>query len=136
MVYMHTFISAGVLITSVRGQNPALQQRALAVLNDPQREFASSEFVKLEVLPKAVWVRNQAELAFYERFFNGVSHWPDNNDDVIARAHFEAAAYGLGTVDALHIAAAALLGVAELVTIETPTKSIHRTRSIRVVTLR
>jgi hypothetical protein len=38
-------------------------------------------------------------------------------------------------MDALHVAAAAGLGASELVTIEKPTRSIHRARSIKVVTL-
>lgn len=87
-------------------------------------------------MPKAIWSGNRTELDFYEAFFNVVSAWPTDNEDVIRQAHLEAAACGLGTVDALHIAAAVLLSAAELVTIEKPSKSIHRTRSIKVVTLR
>ena len=49
---MKTFIDAGVLITAWRGL-AAERLRALTVLNDPSREFVSSPFVQLEVLPKA-----------------------------------------------------------------------------------
>jgi hypothetical protein len=44
-----TFIDTGVLIAAARGQND-VAVRAMAILDDPNREFASSIFVKLEVL--------------------------------------------------------------------------------------
>lgn len=130
------FVDSGVLITAARGQDLVLRARALAVLRDPQHLFASSAFVRLEVMPKAIWSGNRTELDFYEAFFNVVSAWPADNEAVIRQAHCEAAVCGLGTVDALHVSATVLLGAAELVTIEKPTKSIHCTRSIKVVSLR
>lgn len=133
---MLTFIDSGVLITAARGQDAALRLKALTILNDPNRSFASSRFVWLEVMPKAIWAGNQAEQTFYENFFNSVSAWPNDNDAVISQAEKEAASEGLGSIDALHIAAAVLLGANELVTIEKPQKSIHRTKSIKVVSIR
>jgi hypothetical protein len=38
-------------------------------------------------------------------------------------------------MDALHAAAAASVGAAELVTAEKPSRSIHRPRAVRVVTI-
>ncbi|MEO6726157.1 MAG: nucleic acid-binding protein [Blastocatellia bacterium] len=136
MAKLLTFVDSGVLITAARGPNAALRLQALAVLSDPQRDFASSRFVWLEVMPKAIWVKNQAEQSLYEAFFNSVSRWPSDYDAVIALAETEAAAEGLGGMDALHIAAATLMEVDELVTIEKPEKSIHRTQSIKVVSIR
>jgi len=50
-----TFIDAGVLITAARvGDEHA--ERAAAVLDDPNRAFASSIFLKMEVLPKAIYL--------------------------------------------------------------------------------
>jgi len=136
MAKLLTFVDSGVLITAARSKNVALKQRALTILSDSQRDFASSRFVWLEVMPKAIWIGNQAERSLYEAFFNGVSHWPKTNDAVIAQAEIEAAAVGLGSMDALHIAAAVLLGADELVAAEGPLKSIHRTQSIKVVSIR
>ncbi len=130
-----TFIDSGILITAARGQNAVLRARAAQLLTDTQREFASSPFVQLEVMPKAIWAKNQAERELYEAFFARVQHWPDDLVAVIAQAHQEAAKDGLGSMDALHIAAGVLLKADELVTIEKPTKSIHRTKSIKVVSL-
>jgi hypothetical protein len=38
-------------------------------------------------------------------------------------------------MDALHVAAAVLAGATELITTEKPDKSIHRTRSIQVISI-
>ncbi len=135
MAQILTFVDSGVLITAARGQDVRLRMRALTLLFDPRRDFASSVFVKLEVLPKAIWARNHPEQQFYEFFFNAVSRWPDDNDAVIAQAEMEARKVGLGGMDALHVAAAVLLGADELVTIEKPTKSIHRAQSIKVISI-
>ena len=45
-----TFVDAGVLIAAVRGTEE-IAKRALQVLDDPELNFASSVFVRLEVLP-------------------------------------------------------------------------------------
>lgn len=136
MSKLSTFVDSGVLITAARSRDLTLQARALQTILDPQREFASSVFVQLEVLPKATWVGNQSEQALYQHFFQNVWHWPADTDAVITQAQIEANAYGLGAMDALHIAAAVLLKADELVTIEKLGKAIHRTKSIKVVTLR
>lgn len=126
-----TYVDSGVLITAAHGQDPVLQSRALALLNDPQREYASSAYVRLEVMPKAVWVRNLTEQTFYEAYFRDVRHWLTDYHAVIAEAEAEAGLYGLGSMDALHVAAAVRLNADELVTIEKPTKSIFRTKASR-----
>lgn len=136
MTKVLTFVDSGVLITAARGQDISLKLRALTLLTEPHREFASSRFVWLEVMPKAVWSNNLSEQNLYESFFNAVTHWPNDYAAVIALAEQEATAAGLGSLDALHIAAARLLRADELVTIEKATKSIHRTQSIKVISLR
>ena len=111
-----TFIDSGVLITAARSQNALLRQRAIDLLFDPQRDFATSVFVQLEVMPKALWIGNQMEQQIYETFFRRAQHWPADNDAVIARAQLEAATYGLGAMDALHIGTAQASRVALFVT--------------------
>lgn len=61
-------MDSGVLIAAARGTDEAAR-RAMAVLDDPERSFASSAFVRLEVLPKALRHRREAEARFYETFF-------------------------------------------------------------------
>jgi len=64
-----TFLDAGVLIAAARG-NYDVSAQAMAVLDDPDRLFASSDFVRLEVLPKAVFNRRADEAEFYTAFFS------------------------------------------------------------------
>jgi hypothetical protein len=108
----------------------------MQILNDPQRVFASSDFLQLEVIPKAVYVDNQPEFEFYKEYFAACQYWPDDNDQVIEAAMNEANAYGLNGMDALHVAAAFLVGADEFVTIEKPEKSRPRAQSVAIVTIR
>ena len=76
-----TFVDSGVLVAAFRargrGSNPAL-----AILDDSQRSFAASIFIRLEVIPKANFFRRQGELEFYEEFFRGVSKWATIDADL------------------------------------------------------
>ena len=68
----HTYIDSGVLIEAMQGNSgTAVSFQAQRILLEPDREFTSSIFVKLEVLPKATYYKkNAAEVAFfYEDFF-------------------------------------------------------------------
>lgn len=49
-----TFLDAGVLISAARGTD-GMALQALEILDDTNRAFVSSIFVKLEVLPKAIY---------------------------------------------------------------------------------
>jgi hypothetical protein len=62
-----TFVDAGVLIAAARG-GAGVSEHAMAVLDDPNRLVASSEFVRLEVLPKALFNRKPMKQNFMRRF--------------------------------------------------------------------
>ncbi|HEX8070209.1 MAG TPA: PIN domain-containing protein [Pyrinomonadaceae bacterium] len=128
-----TFIDAGVLITAARGAS-AKALAAFSVLDDPDREFASSLFVQLEVLPKAIYNRRQAEENYYRRYFAAVSRWADPAA-VLNDALDVASTYGLSALDALHVAAALAGGADELVTTEGATKPMHRAAGIVITTV-
>ncbi|MEQ8468038.1 type II toxin-antitoxin system VapC family toxin [Coleofasciculus sp. E1-EBD-02] len=129
-----TFIDTGVLIAAARGQND-VAVRAMAILDDPNREFASSLFVKLEVLPKAIYNQKTLEAAFYQAFFDGVTHWAKLEESLIANAFQEACQLGLSAIDALHVAAALSVNAEELITTEKPSKPIHRVTKIKVISI-
>ena|GEM_PF-2044772 len=61
---IRTFIDAGVLIVAAHGED-GIAERAIEILKDPNREFASSLFLKLEVLPKAIY-RTYIQQVFFE----------------------------------------------------------------------
>ena len=129
-----TFVDAGVLIAAARGGTEQAE-RAMDVLDDPVREFAASHFLRLAVLPQALFHRHAAEVAFYETFFAAVTHWAKDLDAIVAAALREASDCGVQAMDALHVAAASAVGAEELVTTERLSRSIHRARSVRIVTL-
>jgi predicted nucleic acid-binding protein len=130
-----TFIDAGVLIAAARGTDE-IARLAMQVLDDPDRSFASSLFVKLETLPKATFNRQDAECAFYEAFFEGVSKWADIGESIVRAAFGEACNAGLSAMDSLHVAAAHQVGADELITEEKSTKRLLRSTLVAVVTIR
>lgn len=132
---IRTFIDAGVLIAAARGVG-AVAARAMEILDDPGREFASSAFIQLEVLPKAVYHRNAAEVEFYETFFDSVTIWAEDLEAIARSAYQEACSLGLAAMDALHVAAAVAVQADELATTEAPQKPIHRTTALKVVSIR
>lgn len=129
-----TFVDAGVLIAAARGGTEQ-SRRAMAVLDDPEREFVASPFLRLEVLPQAVFNKRQAEVAFYETFFSAVTHWATDLAGIAEGAQREASTCGVEAMDALHVAAAASAGAVELVTTEKPTRALHRARLVRITTI-
>ncbi len=129
---MKTFLDSGVLLTAWRGQDP---EAALAVMDDPRRDFCTSQLVRLEVLPKAKFFKQTEEIEFYETHFKTV-----RSEEPMTRALGEEAAelasqYGIAAMDALHVAAAIRQGAEEFVTTERPGKPIFRVRGITVTSL-
>lgn len=129
-----TYIDSGVLITAFRGVQSA-SIKANTILNDRNREFVSSQFVKLEVLPKAIYHNQQNEVEFYETFFAAVSHWATELEQITQDAYQLACVYGLASMDALHVAAAMHLKADELITTEKPTKPMHRVTQIQIFSI-
>jgi predicted nucleic acid-binding protein len=131
---IRTFIDAGVLIYAARSQGE-IAEKALQVLEDENREFASSIFLKLEVLPKAIYNQRNSEVKFYETFFEQVSYWANDINIIIETAYEQSSKFGVSAMDALHIAAALSVRASEFITNEKPEKSIHRTQNIRVISI-
>lgn len=130
-----SFPDSGVLIDAARGL-PPFDRIAFEYFDSSDRVFLTSSFVRLETVPKAVYLRLDAELEFYNAFFNHPAleycrEWDrlEETADTVARQ------YGLSAMDALHVAAASLLGADELVTTERQSKPIYRDRLVEVVYL-
>lgn len=131
---IRTFVDSGVLIEAFRGSS-AIAASVLAILNDANREFVTSEFVRLEVLPKPTFQKRLIEVAFYNTFFTTVSQSASITRTLVRLAMRRAEEFGLSAVDALHVAAAETTGAAELITAERPTSPLSRVTSIRVVSI-
>ena len=135
MTRARTFIDSGVLIMAARGTDE-ISDRALAVLGDPNREFITSDFVRLEVLPKAIFHRQKAEMEFYEAFLGDCGTTIESCGELVEKAFGEAQAAGLSAVDSLHVAAAREGGCVELITAEKKEKPLFRVAGLRVSTIR
>ena len=128
-----TFLDAGILIAAVRGQEEEAT-RALAILEDPERIFVTSDFLRMEVLPKAIYYQRPAEVALYERYFTK-AHFIPVSAELVAQAHMEACTFGLSALDALHTTFAKAGGAEEFITTESPTTPLFRVTGMIITPL-
>jgi len=126
---VRTFLDPGVLLTAWRGRDA---EAALAVMEDPQRQFCTSQLVKLELLPKPVFFKQEAEIEFYQTHFRMAKSEEPLSRELGQAAEELARQYGLAAVDALHLAAAIRQGADEFVTAEKPGKAMFRVPGITV----
>ncbi len=126
---MRTFLDSGVLLTAWRGRDA---EAALAVMEDPQREFCTSQMVKLELLPKPAFFKQKAEVAFYQTHFRAAKGEEPLSLELGEKAEELARQHGLAAMDALHLAAAIRQGADEFITAERPGKPMFRVRGILV----
>jgi predicted nucleic acid-binding protein len=129
-----TFVDSGVLIAAARGTEE-VARLAMTVLDDPDRSFASSALVRLEVLPKALRNHREAETRFYETYFQSVTAWASIGEPLATKAFSQARDSDLHAMDALHIAAALSVGAEEFVTSERSEKPINKITAIAVRTI-
>jgi predicted nucleic acid-binding protein len=130
---VRTFLDSGVLLTAARSVSRD-RERALQVLEDPNRIFLTSPFIELEVVPKSVFHKMTLEKSFYDEFFR-TAEWFRDLEKIAATARLEAVKSGIAAMDALHVAAAHLSGADEFVTTERPGKPMYRTSLVKVVHL-
>ena len=135
MPQLRTFIDSGVLLAAFKAAGE-LAENALAVLGDAERRFVSSDFVRLELLPKPICYGNDAERLFYETLFANVEQLVPASAVLVEAAEREAEAVGLSALDALHMAAAKQAAYDEFVTAEKSTKPLFRVAGLRVTTIR
>lgn len=129
-----TYVDSGVLIYAARGAAPA-SELALPFVTDPSREYVTSDYVRLEVFPKARFYNRTEEIRFYEAFFTANLVCVTPSSELLDFAMQEACVTGINGLDALHVACAVFAGAQELITSEKSNKPIHRTRKIRVVSI-
>jgi hypothetical protein len=130
---IRTFLDSGVLIAAYKG-SASIEAPANNILDDPNRVFLSSPFVRHEVSPKALYNRQLDEYRFYQKYFRRAA-FCDNLKSILSYAGKESAKSGVGAMDSLHIAAAYLLDADEFITSEKPGRSIYRTSLVKVIYL-
>jgi len=122
---------ANVLIAATRGMEPRAQ-RAFALLDNVSLRFAASDFLRLEVLPKAIYHRKSSEVTFYRDFFANAGVWAITEPRLVQTAMDLAQRFGLSAMDALHVAAAMSVHADVFVTDEASTKPIHRVTTLSI----
>jgi predicted nucleic acid-binding protein len=126
---VRTFLDSGVLLTAWRGRDA---EAALSIMEDPRRQFCTSQLVKLELLPKPAFYKQVAEIEFYQTHFRATQGEEPLSVELGEEAEKLARQYGIAAVDALHLAAAIRQGADEFVTAEKPGKPMFRVRGIAV----
>jgi predicted nucleic acid-binding protein len=123
-----TAIDANVLIAAWSAQS-ALFERALAILEDPERTLIVSDALWLEVMPKAIYHARAEECAFYQAVFARGEYiaWSPEIVDIAKRL---AESYGLAAMDATHLAVALAAGASEFISGEKPSKPMFRVKEI------
>jgi predicted nucleic acid-binding protein len=128
-----TFVDAGVLIAAACGV-PEISERALRFLDDPDRAFVTSDFVRLEVMPKPWYHGFKDQVDFYEAFLSAARKIPVSKR-LLENAIQEACQFGLSACDAMHVAVARRGKCVELVTTEKSSKPLFRVSGLMVTSL-
>jgi hypothetical protein len=126
-----TFVDANVLFAAWRG-NEELCQKAMEVIDDPDREFIVSDYLELELIPKPTFFGNHDEVQFMRAFIESASLQVNGTPLITAQAIKLACQYGLSAMDALHAEVAIEAKADVFITIEKPTKPLHRLLEIKV----
>jgi predicted nucleic acid-binding protein len=126
-----TFVDACVLIAAFQGKDD-ISWKALEVLDDPEREFVVSDYLRLEVLPKPRFQRRQEEVEFMEAFFAAASCDIRPAPLITGQAIDIASVYDVHPLDSLHASVAVYAKVDEFITLENETKPLFRVKGLTV----
>ncbi|MCX5823957.1 MAG: PIN domain-containing protein [Deltaproteobacteria bacterium] len=129
-----TYLDANVLIAAFRGESDIVFH-SLEALDDPERQFVVSDYLRLEVLPKPTFLGRHEEVQFMQTFLEEAAEDVPSSQELTRRAVSLASQYDMTPIDALHVGAAVTAAMNELVTIEKATKPMCRVMEIKVISL-
>lgn len=129
-----TYLDTGVLIDAIRGQG-ARATAAAAILDDPRRAFVGSDFVRIELLPKALYHKRALEVEVLSDYFQSCVAWARPSDAILEEAMRQGRETGASGIDACHLGAAVVAGAHELITTENPVHPIARCTAVKVTSL-
>jgi len=124
---LKVFVDANLLIRAATGRSPD----TVLLLMRKDLRFVASEYLMLEVCPKARLFGSFQERSFYDKFFSR-AQVVESSPRLRRLAREEADRLGLGAMDALHLAAASVGGAHLLVTGEGRNKPMFSSRLITV----
>jgi predicted nucleic acid-binding protein len=134
MTSILSYLDSGVLIAASRG-NDLVSAKASLILDSKNRVFCCSNFVKLEILTKAKYHKQEDEVNFYETFFASCSIWATDYPIIMELGENLASKYGLNALDALQVASAISVKADQFLTTEKSTKPLHRVTEIATFSL-
>lgn len=102
---------------------------------DPARDFFTCQMVKLELFPKAHFNKRPGELEFYDPHFALVKHEEPLSKKLGEEAMGLGKKYGLGSADAINVAAALRMKVEDFITSEAPNIPMFRVPGMRFISL-
>ena len=129
-----TYLDANVLIAAFQGDE-ITSRWAMEVLDDPDRSFVISDFLKLEILPKPIFNKRGEEVEFMKTFCETAEKNVPCSTLLTKQAIDLASKYDIAPMDALHAGSALLAKVDEFITLEKSTKPIFRIDKLNVVSL-
>ena len=129
-----TYIDASMLLAAFQGKDDT-SRRALEVLDDPGRILVVSDYLRLEVLPKPTFYKRYDEIEFMNLVLKSTSENVYTSPQLTRQAVGIAGKYDMTPIDSLHVAAAVVAAVDELVTMEKPTKPMCRVSEVNVISL-
>jgi predicted nucleic acid-binding protein len=132
---LKTFLDSGVLLTAWRGESSPQRQSALEIMAEDEREFYTSDNVRLELLPKPAYEKRRMELEFYNEHFDSTVACEPFSAELGSLALRLARKYGLAAGDALNVAAAIRQGAEQFITSELPGKPLFRVGEISVLSI-
>ena len=131
---MLTFIDACVLIAVAQG-NEATASRVFEIVDDPDREFVVSDFLKLEVIPKPTFNRYNEQVQIFEEFFKRAALRVESTGKILSQALDLACRYDLSPLDALHISTAIDAEAEEFITLERLGTPMTRVKEVKVISI-
>jgi predicted nucleic acid-binding protein len=127
-----TYLDTSVLIEAFRGESAVA---ALNVLDDPERRFVVSDYLRLEVLPKPTFLGRAEEVEFMQAVLEAAAEDIPSSQAITGSAVKLASQYNMTPIDALHVGTALTAAVDELVTMEKATTPMCRVQEVKVFSL-
>ena len=123
-VSKETYLDSSVLLCVLHGKG-ATFAKSYQIINEPSRRFLSSDYVRLETLPKPTFYKKQEALNFLNEFF-GKARIVASDADITKAALGLACKHDINAADALHLSSAVAGKATEFVTAEQNTKPVFR----------
>src|SRR3989339_663308 len=132
---IRTVIDSCVLRAALEGVEGEDNKKALAALDDTNREFIAVDFVALETIPKPTFTKREEQVLLFQAFFDEAPLHAEVSPKITTLAIQLASEHDITPIDALIVSSAIIGGADELITMEKPTKPMFRVKAVKVTSL-